>query len=214
MRARSTIPAELARGLPTRLDDAEAPLPSYRDLRPAAVIALLLRDTADDHDPRLLLIERSATLRAHAGQVAFPGGKPEPHDDSLIATALREANEEVALPTEGTRVVGRLRPVPTPTFFMVVPFVGWAPLGWEPAIASPEVHCLITPRMSTLADPAHHNVAGHRSWRGFRYALHEFTVHTPPVWGATAHMVWDLLQRLELADDSAAASFTAPQESS
>lgn len=193
MRRPPTIPADLA----ARLDDPRADPPDPGDLRLAAVIGLLLRDDPRDDDPRLLLIERSRALRAHAGQVAFPGGKPEAHDDDLVQTALREAREEVGLPPHGATVLGRLDPVPTPTGFLIVPFVGWAPMGWVPRGTSPEVHRVLTPRLTHLADPAVHRVTGRRQWRGHAYELHEYAVHQPPVWGATARMVWDLLRRLD-----------------
>lgn len=184
--------------LAARLDDPHAELPDPSDLRLAAVIGLLLRHGPDDDDPRLLLTERSKSLRAHAGQVAFPGGKPEAEDESLLHTALREAREEVGLPSEGTTVLGRLNPVPTPSGFFIVPYVGWAPTGWVPRAESSEVHRVITPRLTRLADPAVHRITGRGVWRGYRYVMHEYAVHEPPVWGATARIVWDLLGRLEL----------------
>lgn len=58
--------------------------------------------------PTLLLTERASTLRSHAGQVAFPGGKRDPEDTNLIATALREAHEEVAIPPNAVSVIGQL----------------------------------------------------------------------------------------------------------
>ncbi len=191
-----TLPADLV----PCLEPAAAALPDPGELRFAAVIALLLRDDPHQEDPRLLLIERSGTLRTHAGQVAFPGGKPEPTDAHLMETALREAEEEVGLPSQSTTVLGRLRPVPTPSGFLVMPFVGWAPVGWAPCIASPEVEQLITPQLGRLADPAVHRTKGRREWRGHEYVLHEFAVHDPPVWGATALMVWELLGRLRLRE--------------
>ncbi len=197
MRRPVTLPTDLAR----RLDDPAGALPDLADLRWAAVIGLLLREAVDDPDPRLLLIERSRALRDHGGQLAFPGGKPEPDDDSLLDTALREAAEEVGLPISDTTVLGRLQAVPTPTRFLIMPFVGWAPLGWTPRAISPEVYDIVTPRLSELADPARHRVLGSRSWQGRDYPLHEYAVHDPPLWGATALMVWELLRRLELAGD-------------
>ncbi len=192
---RAIVPADLAR----RLDDPGAPVSEPPQLRLAAVIGLLLRASAEDQDdPRLLLIERSSSLRAHAGQIAFPGGKPEPGDTTLADTALREAEEEVGLSRQGTLVLGRLLPVPTPTGFLVVPFVGWAPPGWEPRVASAEVSRVLTPRLTALADPAVHRVTGRGVWRGLRYTMHEYALFTPPLWGATALMVHDLLRRMEL----------------
>lgn len=197
VRATVTIPDDL----PQRLDDPTAALPDLPDgLRFAAVIGLMLRESTGDPDPRLLLIERSGSLRTHAGQVAFPGGKPEPEDPTLVDTALREATEEVGLPRAEASVLGRLSPVPTPSGFLVVPFVGWAPTGWQPRATSPEVHRILTPRIRQLADPAIHHVTAHHRWRGRPYAMHEFRVHEPPIWGATALMVHELLRRMELVE--------------
>jgi 8-oxo-dGTP pyrophosphatase MutT (NUDIX family) len=189
-------PVPLPDDLADRFDDPAGALPDPEGLRWAAVIGLLLRNTADDPDPRLLLIQRSPTLTIHAGQVALPGGKHEPHDASLLATALREAAEEVDLPAAEATVLGRLPPVPTPSGYMIMPFVGLAPLGWQPRAASPEVHELVMPTLERLADPALHRVIGSRAWRGRPYPMHEYAIHDPPLWGATALVVWELLRRL------------------
>lgn len=187
--------------LADRFDDPASPLPDAAGLRWAAVMGLLLRDAEDDPDPRLLLIERHSALSVHAGQLAFPGGKPEPHDRGLLDTALREAEEEVGLPIAETTVLGRLPPVPTPSGFLIMPFVGLAPYGWQPRAVASEVHAILTPSLRRLADPAIHRIASMRTWKGRSYAMHEYAVHDPPLWGATALMVWELLRRLELAGD-------------
>jgi 8-oxo-dGTP pyrophosphatase MutT (NUDIX family) len=193
------IPPDFA----ARLDPIDAPLPDPGRLRHAAVLAILLpeRATAQREGTRLVLIERSGSLRSHAGQLAFPGGKPEPGDPSLLDTALREAEEEVVLARRDAGVLGRLSAVPTPTGFMIVPYVAWAPQGWQPTLgASPEVHRILTPTLSLLGDPAVHRITGGGVWDGYRYELHEFAIHEPPLWGATARMVWDLLERLRGAE--------------
>jgi 8-oxo-dGTP pyrophosphatase MutT (NUDIX family) len=192
-----------ARGLPPdladRLDPTDAPLPDPRELRHAAVVAILMppiTGDGDDEEPRLVLIERSGTLRSHAGQLAFPGGKPEVEDADLVATALREAEEEVGLPRGEARVLGRLGAVPTPTGFLIVPFVAWAPASWRPEPTSPEVHAILTPSIGRLLDPAIHRITGRGVWQGYHYEMHEFAIHQPPLWGATARMTWDLLERV------------------
>ncbi|MCP1440778.1 8-oxo-dGTP pyrophosphatase MutT (NUDIX family) [Erwinia persicina] len=83
--------------------------------------------------PALLLTRRAATLRKHAGQVAFPGGMRDNEDRSLIYTALREAQEEVAIPPESVKVIGVLPPVTSSTGFQVTPVVGILPdnLAWH-----------------------------------------------------------------------------------
>ena len=187
----------MVRGLPAdleaRLEPTLAPLPEPGALRHAAVVAILL---PHDEDCRLVLIERAGTLRAHAGQLAFPGGKPEPHDQDLVATALREAEEEVGLPGADAQVLGRLGAVPTPTGFLIVPYVAWAPEGWEPTPTSGEVHAILTPSLRELNDPSIHRITGRGIWEGYHYEMHEFAIHQPPLWGATARMVWDFLERV------------------
>jgi 8-oxo-dGTP pyrophosphatase MutT (NUDIX family) len=180
------------RDLGRRLDGVDDALEDPSPLRHAAVLAVILDWDADE--PRLLLIERSEKLPSHAGQLAFPGGKPEAGDDSLLATALREANEEVGLTRDGLTVLGRLKPVPTPTGFMIVPFVARAPDDFVPQRCSPEVHAILQPTLAELVRT--HRFRGEATWGGWTYSLHEFSIHDPPLWGATARMAWDLLQRI------------------
>ncbi|WP_034915298.1 MULTISPECIES: CoA pyrophosphatase [Erwinia] len=100
----------------------QCPQPSTSSLplrRAAVLVPVVNRAT-----PSLLLTRRSSTLRKHAGQVAFPGGMMDAGDASLIATALREAQEEVAIPPHSVRVVGVLPPVTSSTGFQVTPVVG------------------------------------------------------------------------------------------
>ncbi len=82
-----------------------------------------------------------------------------------------------------------------------MPFVGLAPYGWQPRAVASEVHAILTPSLRRLADPTIHRVVAHRMWQGQRYAMHEYAVHDPPLWGATALMVWELPRRLELAGE-------------
>lgn len=180
------IPGDLGR----RLDPVHGPLETYEPLAPAAVVALLTPDE------RLVLIERSSRLRSHAGQIAFPGGKPEVHDRDLLDTALREAEEEVALDRDAVRVLGRLSPVPTPTGFYIVPFVARVEGTWRPRVASGEVARVLVPELRELTDPTIHRVTATRRWRGRSWDLHEFAISDPPLWGATARMTWELLERM------------------
>jgi 8-oxo-dGTP pyrophosphatase MutT (NUDIX family) len=152
----------------------------------------------DARGERLLLIERSRSLSMHAGQLAFPGGKQEPHDRDLLDTALRESEEEVGLCREEVRVLGRLEPVPTPTGFVIVPFVARLLSAWVPSPTSPEVAAIVLPGLGELCDPGIHRVTDTRRWRGRDYHLHEFKIYDPPLWGATARMTYDLLERASL----------------
>ena len=183
------IPPDLA----TRLLPRDAPLADPAPFRHAAVLAALL----PGDDPRIVLIERAGHLRSHAGQLAFPGGKPEPADRDLLDTALREAEEEVALPRGQVRILGRLRPVPVPSGYLIVAFVGLVEGDWQPRWDTSEVSAVLTPSLRELADPALYRFLGTREWLGIHYALHEYRIHEPPLWGATARMVFDLLARLD-----------------
>lgn len=91
--------------------------------RQAAVLIPVVRRP----QPGLLLTQRSVHLRKHAGQVAFPGGAVDSSDASLIAAALREAQEEVAIPPSCVEVIGVLPPVDSVTGFRVTPVVGIIP---------------------------------------------------------------------------------------
>ncbi|HFE45701.1 MAG TPA: CoA pyrophosphatase [Nannocystis exedens] len=190
---------DLPLDLGARLEAIGAPLPDPTPLRFAAVLAPLLPAIDALEGPRLLLIERAQSLRKHAGQLALPGGKPEPGDNDLLDTALREAEEEVGLHREGVAVLGRLAPVPTPSGYMIIPYVARVLDDWAPGpVDQNEVAATLTPSLRLLSDPNGYVFRGSADWRGQYYELHEFTIHNPPLWGATARIVFDLLRRLEI----------------
>ncbi|VDZ62053.1 putative NUDIX hydrolase [Serratia odorifera] len=90
------------------------------NVRPAAVLVPIICRP----EPTLLLTRRADTLRKHAGQVAFPGGKTDASDASATFTALREAQEEVAIPPAAVTVLGQMAPLDSSTGFQVTPIVG------------------------------------------------------------------------------------------
>ncbi|MEE9382305.1 MAG: CoA pyrophosphatase [Nannocystaceae bacterium] len=184
------------RQLASVLDPIHATVDDPSPLQHAAVLGLILSQAQIRTDSRLLLIQRAKAGGTHAGQLAFPGGKPEKGDDSLVSTALREAEEEIFLDTNTVQVLGRLEPVPTPTGFLIVPFIGLAHTRWEPSRHNEEVERILTPTFGKLANPEIHSITAQRTWRGKTWELHRFDIADPPLWGATARMVWDLLQRM------------------
>lgn len=185
---------QIPRDLGLRLDPVDAPHVDPAPFRSAAVLAALLPGEL----ARLVLIERASGMRSHAGQLAFPGGKPDPGDRDLLDTALRESEEEVALPRAQVTILGRLSPVPVPSGFLITPYVGIVAGPWTPRCNDAEVKAVLTPTLQDLIDPARYSFTGTREWQGKRYSLHEYKIHDPPLWGATARMVYDLLRRMDL----------------
>ena len=157
--------------------------------KPAAVLLPLI---AREGAPTVLLTVRAAHLTAHAGQVAFPGGRIDPGDASAADAALREAYEEVGLPRAAVELLGPLPPYLTGTGYAVTPVVGWvdAPPAY---VHDPiEVAEIFEVPLAYLLDPAHHQ---HRLWRWDDGAERQFLAMpwTRPadgreffIWGVTA----------------------------
>jgi 8-oxo-dGTP pyrophosphatase MutT (NUDIX family) len=165
---------------------------SLPGFRPAAVLVPLV---LGEEAPALLFTVRHAGLPTHGGQIAFPGGKQDPEDASLEATALREAQEELGLRTDVT-LLGRLDDVPSPYGFIITPVVGVlrGPLSLSPNPG--EVAEIFYVPLSTL--PGVYRHAGEREAFGFRYTMHEYLYDRFRIWGATAVMVNQLLSLLKI----------------
>jgi 8-oxo-dGTP pyrophosphatase MutT (NUDIX family) len=137
------------------------PPPDGRDgLRKAAVLALFGEGT---DGPDVLLLQRHAEMRSHAGQPAFPGGRIDPTDNGPIGAALREANEETGLDPAGVEVIGTLPElwIP-PSGNIVTPVVAWWVEPSEVSAVSPlEVELVARVPVSDLVDPANRVTVKH-----------------------------------------------------
>lgn len=113
---------------PATLTPDDFPIPA--NLRDAAVLVAIFRDEAGEL--RVVMVRRSS-FGIHGGQRAFPGGKHEPTDASLLATALREAEEEVGLAATTVEVLATLPTIAVPTGFRIAPFLGriQRPAAWQ-----------------------------------------------------------------------------------
>jgi len=147
-------------------------------------------------DPGLVFTERRADLRRHAGEISFPGGRRDDADADLRATALREAEEEIGLDPASVRIDDALPPTRTfVTNYVVHPFVGHIPHPGELALQPnpAEVETILTFSLDLLRE----------SYAMRRLIRRGVPIHTPAyeveghlIWGATARILGDLLDRL------------------
>ncbi len=179
----------LSRFVLQRPDGQPQPLP----LRRAAVLVPIV----NRERPTLLLTRRAATLRKHAGQVAFPGGMMDEEDESLIFTALREAEEEVAIPPASVRVIGTLPAVTSSTGFQVTPVVGIVPdtVRWQASEAEVE-SVFEMPLQEALRLGRYSPLDIHRHGQSHRVWLSWFDDYF--IWGMTAGIIRQL--SLQVAD--------------
>jgi len=165
-------PAALRERLPGRLTPAGVLIPIIQHPEELAV----------------LLTRRSIALPQHAGQVSFPGGRMEPDDADILATALRETHEEIGLEPARVEVAGYLGAQPTITGYAVTPVVGLVRSGFELVPDPVEVDAVFEVPLPFLLDPANQRV-GHRDLHGVAVPIIEFFYGGERIWGATANIV-------------------------
>lgn len=172
-------------------DDRELEIRDPTTLLAAAVLIAV----TDRDDPGVILTQRTDTLRRHAGQVAFPGGRIDPEDGSPIEAALREAEEEVALPRHLVSVVGTTDRYRTGTGFEITPVIGIVPPDLMLVPSEAEVAAVFEVPLSFLTDPANHRRAS-AMWQGRERHFYEILWEDRRIWGATAAMIVNLSRRL------------------
>ncbi|WP_421236550.1 CoA pyrophosphatase [Aeromonas jandaei] len=175
----------------------QRPAPAHRlaiaGLSPAAVLVPVV----ERHDGlHLLLTCRSARLRHHAGQISFPGGRQDPDDQDLIATALRETKEELGIPSHLVQVIGTLNPLNTISRFEVLPVMALLDADYPLELSADEVEHAFEVPLNHLLDRRNHIALT------FVRAGKQHTVYWIPwqqhyIWGATASMICQLAQHLE-----------------
>ncbi|WP_156678438.1 CoA pyrophosphatase [Sphingomonas profundi] len=164
---------------------------------PVWVPAAVLVAVVDRPDPGVLLTLRNASLRKHAGQIAFPGGRVDPEDDGPVAAALREAEEEIGLPRGRVEVIGTADRYRTITGYEVTPVIGViAPdIPLTPHVA--EVADIFEVPLAFLLEPAN-QLRQAVEWQGSERHYFEIRWHDRRIWGATAAMIVNLARRLAL----------------
>jgi 8-oxo-dGTP pyrophosphatase MutT (NUDIX family) len=166
------------------------------ELRTAAVLLPFYRDA--DGDLRVVLVVRADDGGMHGGQLGLPGGRPEEGDADLLATALREAEEEVGLRPESVAVVAELPPFDTrATGWRVHPYIGRVPPDTPWRLQETEIVGILTPSARALADPDAREMLPFSSRRFQEPLLVDgIDVEGHVLWGMTLRLLDDALPRL------------------
>ena len=184
----TSILARLKDHLPLEL----APPAPAPDLVPAGVLVPLF---VQEEALQVLFTQRTLMVKDHRGQIAFPGGVRDPEDAHLLATALRETEEEIGLAPEAVEVLGTLPSVATITGYHITPFVGLIPYPYDFHPNPREVKRLLALPVAEFYDP--------ERWRSGPYVFQGRTTRVcywqngqEVVWGATARILLNLLAHL------------------
>ena len=165
---------------------------------PDPIAAAVLVAVTNRTDPGIILTKLTETMRRHAGQVAFPGGRIDPTDRDVIAAALREAEEEIALPPHRVDVIGTADRYRTGTGFDIVPVIGVVPPDLALIPSEAEVAQVFEVPLAYLFDPANLRRAS-AMWQGRERHFYEMEWDGHRIWGATAAMIVNLSRRLRWA---------------
>jgi 8-oxo-dGTP pyrophosphatase MutT (NUDIX family) len=176
-------------------DDLNPDLDLRLNEKNAAAAAVLVPIIARDPEVTVMLTLRTAHLKAHAGQVAFPGGRIDRSDDNEIAAALREAEEETGLPPSHVEPVGFLDGYLTGTGYRIAPVVGMVKPGFEMRLQAEEVEAVFEVPLRFLMSPENHKVHS-REWKGRVRHFYAMPFGNRYIWGATAGMLKSLYDRL------------------
>jgi 8-oxo-dGTP pyrophosphatase MutT (NUDIX family) len=160
---------------------------------PAAVLVPLVERATG---MTVLLTERAATLKDHAGQISFPGGRIEPEDPDAWRAALREANEEIGLLPDLVEFAGYLPDHVVGSGFRVTPVVGFVNPQYQLQIAAAEVHDVFEVPLNFILDSANHK-SRQRKIGELTLEVHDIPYGERNIWGATAGMLMTFRRLLQ-----------------
>jgi 8-oxo-dGTP pyrophosphatase MutT (NUDIX family) len=161
-------------------------------LRDAAVLIPVV-DHGDD--ATMLLTKRTETMRAHSGQIAFPGGAIDPADATPEDAALRETNEEIGLGADDVEIIGRLPDYMTGSGYCIAPVLGIVRPGYFLTVNEDEVDDVFEVPLAFLMDPANHRRES-RIWQEKERFYYTMPYGERFIWGVTAGIIHALYERL------------------
>jgi 8-oxo-dGTP pyrophosphatase MutT (NUDIX family) len=176
------------------------PLPGLNidDIQPAAVLIPLV---LDEGSWKILFIKRTSHKNdQHSGQIAFPGGRADTNDPSLLMTALREAEEEIGIKPADVDILGQSCSITTVTNYTVTPFVGILPWPYTITASRIEVEKTLLIPMDWLNNPSHYQT---KLWNSAPKSGRELSAifykeyQGETLWGATAQIVMDFLEIIQ-----------------
>ncbi len=194
---RQEVPASaLDFSLPSGRSDFDLNPDYYEDLSvPPRAAAVLIAIINHEKGAQVLLTRRPENMASHPGQVAFPGGKVEKSDDSIVDAALREAHEEVGLDPSLVDIIGYLDTYQTSSGFRITPVVGLVPSSYQLVIDKREVEEAFEVPLEFLMTAENHQKHS-RIWQGKNRAYYAMPYGDRFIWGATAGMLKNFYDRI------------------
>jgi 8-oxo-dGTP pyrophosphatase MutT (NUDIX family) len=188
-----TDPTILPRRGDHDVDPVMQAIAAVRPIKPAAVlIPIVERD-----EPMVLLTQRTAHLKDHAGQISFPGGKIDAGDESPAAAAIREAQEEIGLAPHLIEPVGYLDLYMTTLGYRIVPTIARVAPAFDLTLNRHEVDDAFEVPLAFLMSPENHKLHS-RDWNGLTRTYYAMPYGERYIWGATAGILRNLYERVFL----------------
>jgi 8-oxo-dGTP pyrophosphatase MutT (NUDIX family) len=173
------------------VDPVSHAIAEVRPIRPAAVLVPVV----DREEPMVLLTQRTAALPDHAGQIAFPGGKIDAQDETPLAAALREAEEEIGLDRRHVHPIGYLDLYMTTLGYRIVPTLARVNPDFRLTLNASEVDDAFEVPLAFLMQPDNHQ-RHTRPWKGLTRTYYAIPFAERYIWGVTAGILRNLYRRI------------------